>query len=177
MRVEPSLLIPAGFERAPRPQRGTGREEADPSTNRENPRDGKAGRFYILNTNCKNGTTDHEDMIQNRKAAAYFDPWKRKIEQLGKGDTVLLYQNGVGIVAMGRASGKLEKAAYHGDAKHKDEEYFMGLEPFEHVDPPLSAAKVKDLTGKDFRFLQTMFSVDSDSAAAIVGYIQNQRSL
>ena len=42
-------------------------------------------------------------MLANHKAAAYFDPWKYKIERLAKGDVVYLYQSAVGIVAMGKA--------------------------------------------------------------------------
>jgi len=41
---------------------------------------------------------DHNDMLSHGKAAAYFDPWKFKIERLAKGDVVFLYQSGVGIV-------------------------------------------------------------------------------
>jgi hypothetical protein len=115
-------------------------------------------------------------MLQNRKAAAYSTPWKYKIERLSKGDTVFLYQSGVGVVAMGRASGKLEKAPRHGDPKHKDEEYFMALERFQRVDPPVPAAKIKEVTGTNYRFLGTMFSLDADSAAALVAYIHKRSS-
>ena len=143
----------------------------------DNPYEDVAAGFYILNTNCSNDPADHEDMLQNRKAAAYFAPWKYKIERLSKGDTVFLYQSGVGVVAMGRASGKLEKAAYHGDPKHMDEEYFRTLERFQRVDPPVPAAKIKEITGTNHRFLGTMFSLDADSGAALVGYIQKRGSV
>ncbi|MGA2961395.1 MAG: hypothetical protein ABSD96_06960, partial [Candidatus Korobacteraceae bacterium] len=78
----------------------------------DNPYEDASTGNYILNTNVKNDTADHEDMLKNKKAAVYFAPWKYKIEQLARGDTVFLYQSGVGIVAMGRASGKVEKADY-----------------------------------------------------------------
>jgi hypothetical protein len=101
-------------------------------------------------------------------------PGKYKIERLSKGDTVFLYHSKVGVVAMGRASSKLEKASYHGDPKHKDEEYFRTLEPFQRVDPPVSAAKIKEVTGTNYRFLGTMFALDADSAAALIAYIQKR---
>ena len=63
------------------------------------------------------------DMITNAKAAAYFDPWKFKIERLKKGDVIFLYQSGVGIVAVGEADGKLQKKPYHDEPQHIDEEY------------------------------------------------------
>lgn len=143
----------------------------------DNPYEDVAAGFYILNTNFRNQPDDHEDMIQNRKAAAYFSPWKYKIARIAKGDTVFLYQSGVGIVAMGLASGKLNKAAYHGDAKHNEEEYSMILERFQRVDPPVSAAKIKEITRTNYRFLGTMFSIDADSAAALLSFIQTRLSL
>lgn len=140
----------------------------------DNPYEDVAAGFYILNTNYSNDREDHDDMLAKRKAAAYFAPWKYKIERLSRGDTVFLYQSGAGIVAMGRASGKLEKAAYHGDPKHADEEYFMTLDRFQRVDPPVPAAKIKEVTGTNHRFLGTMFSVDAEGAAALSAYIQKR---
>jgi hypothetical protein len=143
----------------------------------DNPYEDVAAGFYILNTNFRNQPDDHEDMIQNRKAAAYFSPWKYKIARIAKGDTVFLYQSGVGIVAMGLASGKLNKAAYHGDTKHNEEEYSMILERFQRVDPPVSAAKIKEITRTNYRFLGTMFSIDAENAATLLSFIQTRLSL
>jgi len=133
----------------------------------------KAG-YYFLNTNYSNDHTDHEDMLQNKKAAAYFAPWKYKIEQLSKGDTVFLYQSGVGVVGIGYASGTLHKAAYHGDPKHINEEYFMSLEGFERAEPPVTAATIKEVTGRNYVFMQTMFAVEADAATALIEYIQKR---
>jgi len=58
---------------------------------RDNPYEDVDAGFYILNTNYRNDPADHEDMIHNRKAAAYSSPWKYKIEHLTRGDTVFLY--------------------------------------------------------------------------------------
>lgn len=93
----------------------------------DNPYEDIAEGYYILNTNISNDVIDHNDMLNNGKAAAYFDPWKYKIERLSKGDVVFLYQSGVGIVAVGEADGKLVKAQYQGNPDHVDEEYFMKL--------------------------------------------------
>lgn len=60
-----------------------------------------------------------------------------------------------------RQTGKLKRAAYHGKAEHKDEEYAMALLEFALVDPPLSAAEVKTITANPgLVFRQTMFSLD-----------------
>jgi len=131
--------------------------------------------FYILNTNYSNDPSDDKDMIDNQKAAAYFDPWKRDIEKLKKGDKVFLYRSGEGIVAMGIASGKLEKKPWHGEDKHKDEEYCMKLNKFKILNDPLSASDIKKITGVNYRFMPTMFAVDKDSGDKLWDYLSENR--
>ena len=143
----------------------------------DNPYEDVSTGFFILNTNYRNHPADHDDMLKEQKAAAYFPPWKFKIQQLSKGDVVFLFQSGVGIVAMGQASGNVEKAPYQGDPKHKDEEYFMRLGRFQLVDPPVSAAEIKDVTGANYSFRGTMFSIDAESAAALQVHIRKRAKL
>jgi hypothetical protein len=133
----------------------------------DNPYEDIAEGYYILNTNISNDQADHDDMLSNRKAAAYFDPWKYKIERLAKGDVVYLYQSRMGIVALGKTDGKLVKAPYHGDQAHPDEEYYMKLVGFQKVNPPMTAAEVKKVTGVDYVFMQTMFGLDANGGKAI----------
>lgn len=137
----------------------------------DDPNEDISSNSYILNTNGANSIADHNDMLLNRKAAAYYAPWKQKIGQLQKGDLVFLYQSGAGIVAFGRASGKLGKADHQGQ---KDEEFFMNLERFQVLDSPISAAKIKEITGNNYSFRGTMFSMDTESANVLVSHIQNQ---
>jgi len=137
----------------------------------DNPYEDIVAGYYILNTNYGNGRIDHEDMLKNHKAAAYFSPWKHKIEQLSKGDCVFLYQNGFGIVAYGIVSGKLKKGPYHGDARYEDEEYYVALNKFHRVDPPLSAARIKEITKANYSFRGTMFSLDNESGIALQKHI------
>jgi len=125
----------------------------------DNPYEDIAEGYYILNTNISNDQIDHEDILANHKAAAYFDPWKYKIERLAKGDVVYLYQSRVGIVAMGKADGKLVKTSYQGNPGHPDEEYYMKLLDFRKVDPPMTAADIKRVTGIDYVFMQTMIGL------------------
>jgi hypothetical protein len=133
----------------------------------DNPYEDVAEGYYILNTNISNDVDDHNDMVNNGKAAAYFEPGKYKIERLSKGDVVFLYQSGVGIVAVGEADGRLVKAAHHGNPAHADEEYSMKLLQFQMVSPPLTAAEVKQATGVNYVFMQTMFGLDADSGKAL----------
>ncbi|MFZ5635902.1 MAG: hypothetical protein ACOY82_04880 [Pseudomonadota bacterium] len=139
----------------------------------DNPYEDLAEGYYVLNTNYGNRACDHADMLDNAKAAAYFDPWKFKIERLSKGDVVFLYQSGVGIVAMGVADGKLVKAPYQGNPDHADEEYFMKLNRFQRVSPPLSAAEIKRITGISHVFMSTMFGLDADSGKAVKKFLHD----
>jgi len=137
----------------------------------DNPYEDIAAGFFILNTNYNNDPDDHEDMINNQKAAAYFDPWKYKIDQLSKGDTVFLYQSGVGVVAMGKASGNLEKDSYQGDPQYDGEEHFMILHSFTSISPPLTASKITKITATNYVFRGTMFSIDEESGNRLVAHI------
>ena len=141
----------------------------------DNPYEDLSGGYYILNTNIRNNEEDHKDMLANGKAAAYFDPWKFKIERLKKGDVIFLYQSGVGIVAVGEADGNLQKRPYHDKPEHKDEEYFMKLRHFEPVSPPLKAAEIKRITEIDHRFMSVMFGLDADSGKALRQHIHDNK--
>ena len=138
---------------------------------RDNPYEDLAEGYYILNTNFSNCEEDHDDMLSNSKAAAYFDPWKFKVERLARGDVIFLYQSGTGIVALGVADGKLKKAPYHGQTEHADAEYFMKLQRFQKVAPPLSAAEIKTITGINYVFMNTMFGLDAESGKVVRKFI------
>jgi len=140
----------------------------------DNPFEDLAEGYYILNTNIRNSREDHDDMLKNRKAAAYFDPWKFKIERLAKGDVIFLYQSSVGIVALGEADGKLVKRSYHGKPDNPDEEYSMKLQRFQTVSLPLTAAEIKKITGVNHRFMGTMFGLDVEGGKAIRKAIQDR---
>ncbi len=132
-------------------------------TSTDNPYEDISEGYQILNTNISNSQDDHKSMLKERIAAAYFSPWKHKIENLSKGDVVFLYQSGVGIVATGKASGKLQIRNYHNEQKHTDEEYFMKLNQFYLLKSPMSASEVKGVTGVNHRFMSTMFGVDAEN--------------
>jgi hypothetical protein len=143
----------------------------------DNPYEDLAEGYYILNTNLSNAQQDHDDMMANGKAAAYFDPWKFKIERLARGDVVFLYQSGLGVVGVGEADGNLRKAAYQGKPEHENEEYFMLLMRFQRVSPPLSAAEIKGITGINHRFLSTMFGLDAESGKAVRKFLHENGRL
>lgn len=132
--------------------------------------------FYVVNTNLGNDSADDTAMLKEKKVAAFFAPWKLKIARLKRGDHIFLYRSGTGVIAVGKADGKLRKAAYHGKPEHKDEEYAMNLLEFTLVDPPISAAEVKTITANPgLVFRQTMFSLDPESGAKLYESACKQR--
>ena len=143
----------------------------------DNPYEDIAEGYYVLDTNFRNSPQDHDEMLASRKAAAYFDPWKFKIERLQRGDVVFLHQSGVGIVAVGEADGTLIKSPYQGRAEHPDEEYAMRLRRFRTVSPPLTAQAIKQITGINHVFMSTLFGLDVDSGKAILKNIKQPQPL
>lgn len=116
-------------------------------------------RYFVLNTNKRNDPDEHQKMVTNGIAAAFSDPWKYKIDKLRKGDTVFLYENGVGIVGFGKASGQLEVDG----EKHQQK-----LTDYRRA-APLHAREIKKLIGHNMVFLQTMFKAPAKSGALIEG--------
>jgi hypothetical protein len=112
--------------------------------------------YYVLNTNKKNHADDGKWMIAHGAAAAFYSPWKDLIDRLTEKDIVFLYENGVGIVAWGRASGKTEKRDYNGEVGEK---HFQKLHEFTTLDKPLAAREIRRLLNYDLPFLRTMTAV------------------
>lgn len=119
--------------------------------------------YYILNTNIQSGEIDEKDMLTYQKAAAYLEPWKHKIEHINKGDRVFLYRSGSGIIAKGIASGQITKSAYRNNPAYPDGEYAMKLEHFKILEKPIRASEIKSISGVNYVFMQTMFSIDKET--------------
>ena len=133
----------------------------------DNPYEDISEGCYILNTNINNSQDDHDSMLREKKAAAFYSPPKFNIEKLNKGDIIFLYESGVGIIAVGTADGKLRKRNYHDDPKEVDEEYFMKLKKFHLLTRPISASEIKEITGIKHIFRPTMFGVDRESGLSL----------
>ena len=120
---------------------------------------------YIINTNAKSDPRYTEDMLNNKKAAAYYPGWREKIKKLQRGDLVFLYKSGEGIIAYGYADGDLKKAPCDGIP---DYEYYMGLTSFKKLDVAISASRMKEITKCGFNFRQTMFSISGEAAKSLL---------
>jgi hypothetical protein len=109
--------------------------------------------FHVLNTNKRNSIADHEKMLKNGIAAAFYNPWKKNIKRISDDDTVFLYENGVGIVAFGKGTGKTLTEDYN---THKDGCYYQILKNFTRLKKPLAAKDVKKILERNVVFLRTM---------------------
>lgn len=118
--------------------------------------------YYVVNTDIHKDPFNDEDMIQNKKAAAYFDPWKYKMKRIKQGDKVFLYRNKEGIVARGIAQSRYKMKDYHDDPEYKNEEYYVPLKNFQVLDKKIQHAEIVELTGVYRRFT-TCISIDEES--------------
>lgn len=124
---------------------------------------------YILNTNFANNPQSNEDMLKEKKAAAYCPGWKEKMEKIQKDDVIFLYKSGEGIVAYGKADGKLKKKEWEGVP---EDEYYMYLEDFNILKTPMDAAKMKKISGRGFMFNTTLFSIDEETRDKLIKEIK-----
>lgn len=109
--------------------------------------------FHLLNTNKTHTDDDHEWMLANKAAAAFYAPWKLNINRIKKGEVVFLYENITGIVAYGRGTGEVQMRDHEGE---KDECHYQILEGFKILEQPISAAAIKKALDRNVVFLRTM---------------------
>jgi len=53
----------------------------------------------------------------------------------------------------------------------------MKLVGFRKVDPPMAAFDIKSTTGVDYRFMQTMFGLDTEAGKAIHRFLVDTRRI
>lgn len=121
-------------------------------------------KYFMLNTNYNNDEETHFNMLRLQEAAAFCKGWKEYICQLSKGDTVYLYQSGVGIIASGTVSGGLEKNEYGGIEEDK---YSKALDNFKFGFKAVSAKQFKDITGGGANFRRTMVELSSSQGQKV----------
>ncbi len=112
--------------------------------------------FHLLNTNKRHSVEDGKIMLEKNMAAAFYAPWKYCINKIKEDDVVFLYENGVGIIAYGRATGETLVRDYDGDA---GEFHYQHLNNFKILKRPLSAAEIKKILRGSIVFLKVMTSI------------------
>jgi hypothetical protein len=113
-----------------------------------------ARRFVFLNTNKRWSLENHRYIVDNGIAAC-FEIRKTKIDRLKENDTIFIYENGVGIVGIGQASGTTE-------IKDDGETHEQKLKNYKRV-KPFSAREIKKATGKSLPFLAAMFKLSNSN--------------
>lgn len=114
-------------------------------------------RYFMLNTNYNNIRSAHISMLENHEAAAFYPGWKEKISKLKEGDTVYLYQSGVGFVASGVVTGELVKSEYEGEPEAK---YSKKLSNFKTGFRAITAKEFKSLTNGGANFHNIMIQLN-----------------
>ncbi|WP_129727920.1 hypothetical protein [Ectobacillus funiculus] len=89
--------------------------------------------LFIINTNKQREHRYEQEMLKERKCAAYRST-KHEIEGIQTGDKVLLYSNEIGIIARGIADGRVQKKEDNGEV---EAEYFMSLDEFYELVIPI----------------------------------------
>jgi hypothetical protein len=92
-------------------------------------------------------------MLNEGTAAAFYAPWNLNIDRIQKNDTVFLYENGRGIVAFGKGTGKTLNSDYQGNV---DACHYQKLSHFVRLESPLPAAEIRKILGRKVVFLRTM---------------------
>jgi hypothetical protein len=109
--------------------------------------------YYLLNTNKSNNLEESKRMILHGTASAFCNPWKFEVEKIKAGDTVFLYENGVGIVGYGKATGEVFKREHGNEI---DGCFYQKLQNYKKLDKPVSAKAIKKVLDRNFPFLKTM---------------------
>ena len=125
--------------------------------------------FHILNTNKGNNLLDHKKKLKNGFASAFYTPWKFNIERIKENDIVFLYENGVGIIAYGKGTGKTLIKDHYGN---KDEWYYQELKNFKILEKPISAKEIKKILDRNVVFLRTMSGMPDGQK--ILNYIEGK---
>ena len=93
-------------------------------------------------------------MLENSVALATAPEWMRKINRISVGSRVLLYGNGVGILAAGIATPERRDAKL-GDTPMR----FVRLRDFKKLSKTIPPSEAKKVSGKNFVFRHTVMEI------------------
>lgn len=135
----------------------------------DDPYEDRTVLYHLINTNYGNDPIAHDYMLEQHRAAAFYGKWKHKIDNIEKGDWVLLYQSGVGVVAAGQCQSEHAHitAPPHGPDDH-GEEHYVELKPFYLLREPLTASQLRELAGYHIPLVSTYTSVRAEAGEQLV---------
>ena len=119
---------------------------------------------------------DNHDMLNNGLAAAFWGDCKKNINKLRKGDRVFLYQNLVGIVATGIATGNTVVSDIKGDdgclypEKHsqKLDDFIRGFQ--------ISLRSCREVTKTNLPILRTMSRISEEQGKALLQEVERLKN-
>jgi len=120
--------------------------------------------IFVVNTDIAYEKDAWKDMLNENKAAAYRDR-KYAVTRITKGSIVCLYHTGVGIIALGRATGEYRRKSLRGEP---DTEFYVPCEfeikidPYTEPNEALPAAVLNTKFGTSYRFRQTVFALPKE---------------
>jgi hypothetical protein len=125
--------------------------------------------YHLFNTNKGNDSPDGIRMLKENIVSAFYDPWKFEINKINKDDIVFLYENGVGIIAYGKASGETIITDRNGD---KDEMHYQNLNNFTILDKAIKASQIKKILARELVFMRTR--IDLYDGKFVLNHIQTK---
>lgn len=124
---------------------------------------------HIVNTNIKYSNIQYKEMLNENKAAAYYDK-KTTINKIQKGDEVFLYQTGLGIIAYGKVKSNCKMKDI---GKDKNEEYYVEIDykwkinPDTEKEKAVGAWEINSSLGINHSFRGTRFLISDQMAKEI----------
>ena len=133
-------------------------------------------RYYLFNSNATHRENQKRMMLREKCISAQFNA-KEKVDLVDRGDIILIYENGVGIVACGIADGRLIARDYEG---WEDEEHLMHLDEYQRVSPPYRPEAIsklsRELTSTGVFFARTLSPLRPEVGDAIYCQIKRRNS-
>ena len=122
----------------------------------ENGENNEKPRFFFLNS-CKRYSLSDSNRMINEGVAAAFDGHKNKINRLRKDDVVFIFENGKGIVGVGRASGKTVTKDHGNDVGQTYEQELLNYSKVK----PFSVRDIRKTIDKKLPYLATLFKLSN----------------
>ena len=125
-------------------------------------------KYHLVNTRTRYGGTAQKKILKDKVVMACFDT-RDEIEEIGKGDIVFLYENKVGIIAMGTSSGVCKIVEFE---KVQGGGMIQSLRGFIRLKTPIQAATITAILRNfaDYEkgvFLKTRVEIPTKAAKAI----------
>ena len=114
-----------------------------------------SNRGIMFDTNLSYSATNEFEMLSENKVSAYGDA-KRFVNSFSKGDYVLFYSKGKGIIAVGRI--KSDNPMNNGNERYHEVDMILPKSLPEDISalPALSPAEIKTILNRNFYLASTI---------------------